>query len=456
MAQRVNMDWILFWTILGMVCLGLVMVYSASSVVQELKANAPVDAVLDPDGPDPIPRQTGFLSPRRIGAAAIGIAVLAAICMGLYRSLIPVSWGIPGALAAVLLQVLAYWMEVDRTPHYAFLVRQAGAALVGFFAMMVLSQRDYRHLCSPQWAFAGLASVLFLLIVVYFADEDKHRWLNVGISIQPAEFAKPALIVFLAWFVTQRAGTINRPRTVWSAGLALTALAGAVVVPDFGTAIVLVATAAALFYLAGLNWRYTAAAAIIGMVLLGGAILFKPYRLKRCIDYFDPKYKILVYVDPGKRLLNYAESGTSIKDTRYHALQAKIAVGAGGATGRGLMQSRQKLLFLPEAHNDYIFAIIAEELGLPGSLFVLLVFAIILWRGYRLYWTAPDEFGKYLAAGVTTAIVFQALLNMSVVLDLGPTKGIPLPLVSFGGSSLLSTMICLGLLLSVSQRSSAA
>jgi cell division protein FtsW len=361
-------------------------------------------------------------------------------------------WLVMGCAAAGLLGALAFIPDPGLSAHYGFLLRQGGAAVFGFVILMVLSQRDYRSLASAQVAFLGLSVVIFLLIVVYFADHQRHRWLNLGISIQPSEFAKPALIVFLAWFVTMRGGDINDRHTVWPAALALCMLGGAVVIPDFGTALVLVATAAAVFYLAGLNWRYTVTAAMLGVILLCAAVLSKPYRIKRVIDFFDPQYKVLIYVDKEKKLLGYAESGSRIKDTRYHAQQSTIAVGPGGISGRGLMQSRQKLLFLPEAHTDYIYAVVAEELGLFGASFVLGGFLVILWRGYRLYLTATDEFGRYIAVGVTTTLVFQALLNMSVVLDLGPTKGIPLPLISFGGSSMVSSMILLGLLLSVSQR----
>ena len=318
--------------------------------------------------------------------------------------------------------------------------------------MMYLSHRDYRQFRSAQWAFSALGCVIFLLIVVYFADE-KHRWLRVGLSIQPSELAKPALVLFLAWFVTLRQSVINHPATIWPAALALVALAGAVAIPDVGTAVVLVVTAAVIFYLAGLNWRYTTAALGIGTIFLITAIVYEPYRLKRVIQFADPKYQYLVKADPHRWLWNRAQQSTRVSNTRHQAEQSEIAVGTGGIIGRGPGESRQKL-FLPLAYNDYIFAIIAEELGLFGSTFVLAGFMIILWRGYRLFWAASDDFGRYLAVGISTMLVFQALLNMSVVLDLFPTKGIPLPLISFGGTSMLSSMVLLGMLLSVSQRSS--
>jgi len=132
--------------------------------------------------------------------------------------------------------------------------------------------------------------------------------------------------------------------------------------------------------------------------------------------------------------------------------QSKIAVGSGGLTGLGLMQGKQKLLYLPEAHTDFIYAVVGEELGLAGCAGLVALFMVILWRGLHLVRAAPDDFGRYLALGVTSMVVVQALMNMSVVLDLAPTKGIPLPMISYGGSSLLSTMASMGLLLSVSEQ----
>jgi len=181
------------------------------------------------------------------------------------------------------------------------------------------------------------------------------------------------------------------------------------------------------------------------------SILLKPYRLNRMISYVDPEHKILSVIDPRGLIRTYAESSMAVRDPGYQVMQSKIAVGSGGVLGLGLMQSRQKLLFLPEAHNDFIYAVVSEELGLWGATGVLVGFLIILWRGLRLYWISPDDYGRYLALGVTVCIAFQAVFNMSVVLGIAPTKGIPLPMISYGGSSLLSTMVCLGILLSVSE-----
>jgi cell division protein FtsW len=338
---------------------------------------------------------------------------------------------------------------------YRFIARQMIAAAIAVAALKATALADYQKLRSPVWAFLGLGLAIFTLIAAWFLDPGSHRWIPLYVTrLQPSEFAKPALIVFLAWFVTQKQ-EINSRYAVFPVALAVGVLCSAVVVADLGTAVVLVVTTGAILFLAGLNKRNVAIASVSGFVLLIGAIASKPHRVKRIIDFIDPKHVYLTMTQWGKELVTWAEAHAPIKDTGHQALQSKIAIGAGGITGQGLMQSKQKLLFLPEAHTDFIYAIIAEETGLIGSVLLLIGFMVIMWRGYRLYWTATDDFGKYIAAGVTTSIVFQALMNMSVVLDIGPTKGIPLPLISYGGSSLLATMISLGLLLSVSERANA-
>jgi cell division protein FtsW len=376
MAQRLRTDWTLFFTVVVMVCFGLLMVYSASSVTADIRLHS-----------------TSY-----------------------------------------------------------FLVRQLIWAAISFLALMWLKRRDYRRLQSGRWAFLPLGIVLVLLVLVYFLDWKTHRWFRMGFaSFQPSEFAKPALAVFLAWFVTVRARAINTKHTIVPAAMALGGLAIAVVVADLGTAIVLVLTATVVFYIAGLDRRYFITALCVLALFAGIAVISKPYRIARVVGFFDHDYKLLARIDTSGRIRNYLlQSKTT--DTGYQALQSKIAVGSGGVLGVGLMQGQQKLFYLPEAHTDFIYAVVGEELGLFGCTAVLGGFLLLLWRGLRLYWLAPDDFGRYLALAVTASIVFQALINMSVVLGLGPTKGIPLPMISFGGSSLLSTLISCGLLLSVSDR----
>jgi cell division protein FtsW len=375
---RLKTDWILFLTILAMVGFGLVMVYSASSAVAELR----------------------------------------------------------------------YHLE----PYY-YVVRQILWAIGSFFVLMYLKRKDYRALNTATWAFSGLGVVLALLVVVWFADPQKHRWFQIkGIgSFQPSEFAKPALILFLAYFVSRFSPAINDRRILRQALLAVAMLAMLVVVADLGTAIVPVITAIVVFWVAGLERGYIARVLLLGAALVVVAVLSRGYRLDRVITYFDPDYSKFETIDPHGWIKSYAQRSTRVRDTSYQPRQSKIAVGTGGVLGVGLMQGKQKLMFLPEAHTDFIYATVAEELGLWGATAVLAGFAVILWRGARLFVLARDDFGKYLALGVTVSIVVQALINISVVLDMAPTKGFPLPMISFGGSSLLSTLMSLGMLLSVSE-----
>jgi len=311
---------------------------------------------------------------------------------------------------------------------------------------------DYRRLNTPAWAFSGLGIVLGLLVAVYLFG-SRHRWFRfAGIgSFQPSEFAKPALIIFLAYFLDRRARVINDRRTLQQAFVAVAMLAGVVVVADLGTALVPVITAVIVFWVAGLEKKYMLRAGVIAAVLGAVAIVSSPYRLKRVIGYVDRDYTKIETIDTQGRLRAWLDQSTKVGDTTYQPLQSKIAVGTGGVLGVGLTQGKQKLMFLPEADSDFIYATIGEELGLWGTTAVLAGFIVILWRGARLFVLARDDFGKYLALGVTVAIVVQAFINISVVLDMGPTKGFPLPMISLGGSSLLSTLTCLGMLLSVSE-----
>ncbi len=380
MAQKVKTDWVLLWSIAALVCFGLVMVYSASSVVAQM----------------------------RFGSAG----------------------------------------------HYIY--RQLAWAIGGLICMLMLMRTDYRKFNSPLCAFGSVGVALILLLIVYFADGRAHRFLRLGsfgVGIQPSEFAKPALILFLAFFITRRGKALNSRRPLIAATLIVLSLSLAVVIADLGTAAVLVATAAVVFYVAGLDRRYIRLAVAVGLLGCVIAIAMKPYRLVRIFGFFDPEYRVLASLPYGEQVKEYLARSSYNKDPGYHVRQSKIAVGSGGVVGQGLMNGKQKLFYLPEAHTDFAYAVVGEELGLLGCTGLLAVFLVILWRGLRLVGTAPDDFGRYLALGVTTMIVVQAFMNMSVVLDLAPTKGIPLPMISYGGSSLMSTLISFGMLLSVSEQS---
>lgn len=337
-------------------------------------------------------------------------------------------------------------------PSTYFFFRQLGWAVFSIAVLLYCMKRDYRQWNNPRVAFAALGVVLLLLLAVYVTDGASHRWLKAGpLSLQPSELAKPALALFLAFFLCGRLGAINDRHTLGPIAVAISVVALAVAVADLGTALVLVATTVAVIFVAGVEYRYLIACAVLGVLLGAGFIAMKPYRLARAIDFVDKDHKLLARIDAAGHILQYARKTASTSDPGYQQLQAKVAVGSGGVMGAGLMQSKQKMQFLPEAHTDFIFGIVGEETGFLGSTLLVIGFLVVLWRGVRTYVRATDNFGRYLALSVTICVVVQALINMSVVLDLVPNKGIPLPFISYGGSSLLSTLLLMGMLLSVSE-----
>jgi len=343
-------------------------------------------------------------------------------------------------------------------PHFQsswhFVLRQAEWAVLAVAVMMTFKNSDYRRLRNPALAFGAIGIAFILLLAVYFIDREHHRWLRLGPGgFQPSELAKPALVLFLAFFVTWRAPAINNPRyTLAPAAMGIGLVICAVAVADLGTPIVLGAAVMSVFFVAGLQFRYclmVAGFALIGVIVF---ICAEPYRLGRVVRFADPDFKIVSKFDHQGRVKAWMERSLRTRDTNYQLDQSKIAVGAGGPTGLGLMNGKQKLLYLPEAHTDFIYAVVGEETGLLGTLGLLAGFGIIGWRGLRAAWRMQnDDFGRYLALAITMVVVVQGLLNMSVVLGMMPTKGIPLPMVSYGGSSLLCTLALLGILMNVSE-----
>ncbi len=364
-----------------------------------------------------------------------------------------------GAGLLVLVSASSAVASVRYGSSWYFVARQLGWAVVAILAMMVLKRKDYRSLNKDPWAYGGVACILILLMLVYFMDPRLHRWFRLGpINFQPSEFAKPVLILFLAHFAARRAWAINDKRTLTCASVIVGLVAGMVMVADLGTAVVIAATAAVVFFVAGLELRYASVATAVLLVFVTIAIAYKPYRIARIFGFFDPDYSsldspVVRHFDPQGKAKAWLQSKAPTRDSDYHINQSLIAVGSGGPIGSGPMRSRAKLFYLPEAHTDFIYAVAAEELGLWGSLLFAGGFLIIFWRGLRIHFRAADDFGRFLALGVTTMVAVQAFMNMSVVLGIVPTKGIPLPLVSYGGSSLLSTLAALGMLQSVGDHS---
>ncbi|WP_263419331.1 putative lipid II flippase FtsW [Terriglobus albidus] len=320
---------------------------------------------------------------------------------------------------------------------YTFVSKQAMWALVGLGALLVLMRVDYRKFNNPKIVLPSVAITMLLLIGV-FAMRDSHnthRWFKIGpfFSFQPSEIAKPVLVLFLAWFLQNRMhrmddwkGTILR-----AAAPPLLMIALVVKEPDLGTALVCAAVLALMLYLAGAQMRYFAIGAALASPVLYFLLFHVAWRRARMLAYMDPEK------DP--------------RGTGFHILQSLIAVGTGGFHGLGLMEGRQKLFYLPEPHTDFIYANVCEELGLLGALFVVALFVVLGYRGLRTAFLSTDPFARFLAFGITCAILIQAFFNISVVLALLPTKGIPLPFISSGGTSVFITLASMGVLLNISR-----
>jgi cell division protein FtsW len=300
---------------------------------------------------------------------------------------------------------------------------------------------DYRTYRTDAFVWSAVAIVgLLLLLVPIFGTEvnGAKRWIRApGMTIQPSELAKLACIMFTALILERRMHRIDDiGYSLLPIGIVSGAAFGLILSePDFGTALSLALIVGVMVFAAGLHYKYLVSALLAAVPLLFLAVQLWPYRAKRWTAFLDP------WADPLR--------------AGYQIIQSLIAVGTGGVFGRGLTQGVQKSSFLPEPHNDFIYAVIGEELGLVGSSAMIVCFLVIAWRGLRIATRAEDRFGAFVAIGITTMICAQALVNMSVVLGLLPTKGIPLPLVSYGGSSLIVSLVAIGVLLNISQHQTA-
>lgn len=317
-----------------------------------------------------------------------------------------------------------------------FVMKQAIAVLLGGVLAIGAMKLDYRRLNDPRLVTAGLGLLSLALVVVLFRPpiNGTRRWINVGLlSVQPSEFAKIGLVIGLAALLSRREGELDDVRRTLLPAAGLLGLLGGLVLlqPDFGTALSYFAIAGAMLYYAGLRLRWFAAAALLALPALVAYAWSAPYRRARILAFLHPESDPL--------------------GTGYQALQSLIAVGTGGVTGLGLGDGKQKLFFLPYPYTDFIYAIVGEELGFVGCAIVLGLFGLLFARGMRAAVNAPDTFGRLLGVGLAVMIVVQALVNISVVLALVPTKGIPLPFLSYGGSALLADLIAVGILLNVSQ-----
>jgi cell division protein FtsW len=329
-------------------------------------------------------------------------------------------------------------MERYQRP-YLFLTKQAMWAALGVAMLGVIMRFDYHHYREPLVIWTCLGLVSFGLIVVLFSPpvSGARRWFALGgLGVQPSELAKLSAIFFTAAMLERRMHRINEVGySLLPIGIVVGALVTLILLePDFGTSASLVLIAAVMVFAAGVNYRYISGAALCLLPLVAFLVLGTAYRRQRVLTFLDP------WRDP--------------RGAGFQIIQSLYAIGTGGVRGKGVMNGVQKLFYLPEPHTDFIYSVIAEELGLIGATIVLLCFAAITWRGLRVALRAPDSFGSFLALGLTAMIAVQALFNISVALGLLPTKGIPLPFVSFGGSSLLINLLGMGILLNVSQQAS--
>lgn len=361
------------------------------------------------------------------------------------RKLVPDKWLFASTVGLALFGVVmvysasAVMAEKENGNQFYYVIKQGMWVVIGFMVMILAMQFNYQQLKSRRVVYGLLIlSTISLFAVFGFSSTNgAHRWLKLkAFSVQPSELSKLALAIFLAYFLEKRAGEEGDFwRTFLPCGLVTGWLAVLVVVePDFGTALMLALIFAVVVYTAGARLVHLAMVAAPALVAAAGLLIFVPWRMRRLITFMDP----------------WADQ----QGAGFQVVQSLIAIGSGGPNGLGFAQGKQKMLFLPFAHSDFIFAVIGEELGLVGALTVVAVFALFLWRGVRAALLAPDRFGMLLSLGIVTSIVAQALFNISVVLSLVPTKGIPLPFISYGGSSLVPTLASVGILLNISQHSS--
>ncbi|WP_210363733.1 stage V sporulation protein E [Bacillus sp. REN3] len=345
-------------------------------------------------------------------------------------------------LAAGLIMVYsasAVWADYKFDDSFFFAKRQMLFAGAGIAAMFFIMNVDY-------WTWRTWAKVLviicFVLLILVLIPgignvrNGSRSWIGVGaFSIQPSEFMKLAMIAFLAKFLSERQKVVTsfKKGLVPSLGLVFTAFGLIMLQPDLGTGTVMVGTSVVMIFIAGARISHFVGLGLLGAAGFAGLIISAPYRMKRITSFLDP------WQDP-------LGSG-------FQMIQSLYAIGPGGLFGLGLGQSRQKFFYLPEPQTDFIFAILAEELGFIGGSFILLLFSLLLWRGIRIALGAPDLFGTFLAAGIIAMIAIQVMINIGVVTGLMPVTGITLPFLSYGGSSLTLMLMAVGVLLNISRHS---
>ncbi|MBE3572253.1 MAG: putative lipid II flippase FtsW [Moorella humiferrea] len=318
---------------------------------------------------------------------------------------------------------------------YFFFKRQMIWAALGLGGLFFTMQFDYTYLRRLAAPFLGVAIVLLILVLLIgTTSRGSSRWLGIGsLSFQPSEIIKLAMVIFLANSLAQNRRYLNNLVQGIGPYLALMAFVCLLILaqPDLGTAVAVAGTTYLMLTVGGADKRYLALLAVLGVAAVGLAIAIAPYRMARFTAFLNP------WADP--------------QGNGWQTIQSLLAIGSGGLFGTGLGEGRQKLYYLPENHTDFIFAILSEELGFIGAAFVVILFLLLIWRGFQTAFKAPDTFGSLLAAGLTIMLALQAFLNMGVVTGMLPVTGITLPLLSYGGSSLIFTLVGIGILLNISR-----
>lgn len=341
-----------------------------------------------------------------------------------------------------LVMVFSASMVEDVQKHnniYYHLIKQGTWIIVGIFTMVTMLVIPYEKLRNRKLITIGMAITVILLIVVLFMPpvNGSRRWIGVGsLGIQPSEIAKIMLIIYFADIIARKGEKIKTFSKGVIPVLLVAGIFAALILkePNMSTAMIIMGTAFCMLIVGGAKFSH-----LFGLVIsgLGGGVWLafsQEYRRQRVLSFLNPWKDSL--------------------DTGYQAIQSLYALGAGGFFGTGLGQSRQKWYYIPEAQNDFIFAIIGEELGFIGVLFVILLFIFLVWRGMKIALNCKDRFGSLLAAGITALIAIQSCINLLVVSSFMPVTGVTLPLISYGGSSFIFTMASLGILLNISRNGS--
>ncbi len=324
----------------------------------------------------------------------------------------------------------------DAGNPYHYVQRQTILAVLGLVLMFVLMKLDY-HMFKTL-ALPGLVLSFILLVAVLFVGTGTGgatRWMRIaGFNLQPSEVAKLVMVNYVAVYLSTKR---DKARKFFSGLLPILLITAAQFVlillePDFGTGLALVFTMLVVLFAGGVHLGQLAMVGALAAPVFVYVVMMKEYRLRRLFAFLDP------WADP--------------TDTGWNVIQSLLAIGSGGLFGLGLGKSKQKFSYLPEHHTDFIFAILCEELGFLGGATVLVLYAIIAWRGLRIAMRAPDLYGTLLAIGITSMLSFQALLNIGVVTGSLPVTGIPLPFISHGGSSLLMSLAGVGILLNISRQ----